>query len=58
MPLNFDKEKEAVERGDCPICGRAVHPNFEFKDELSLKEYAISGLCQECQDKVFGDNND
>lgn len=25
-----------------------------FKDALSQKEYSISGLCQECQDKVFG----
>jgi hypothetical protein len=31
-------------------CGKAVGP---FRDRLSLKEYTISGLCQECQDKVF-----
>lgn len=29
-------------------------PAMEFKDALSLKEFTISGLCQECQDKVFG----
>lgn len=27
---------------------------MEFKDELSKKEYAISGLCQSCQDDTFG----
>lgn len=27
-----------------------------FRDELSRKEYAISGLCQACQDKVFPPN--
>jgi len=31
-------------------CGE---PAIEFDDELSKKEYRISGLCQACQDKVF-----
>jgi len=26
----------------------------EFKDEISKKEYTISGMCQDCQDNVFG----
>ena len=25
----------------------------EFKDELSIKEYTISGMCQICQDAIF-----
>ena len=25
-----------------------------FRDALSRKEYTISGLCQECQDDIFG----
>ena len=29
-------------------------PATEFRDELSRKEYTISGLCQKCQDAVFG----
>lgn len=29
-------------------------PAIEFRDDLSRKEYTISGLCQECQDEVFG----
>ena len=28
-------------------------PATEFKDDLSREEYAISGLCQACQDSVF-----
>ena len=28
-------------------------PATKFKDEISRKEYTISGLCQKCQDKVF-----
>lgn len=29
-------------------------PATEFKDARSKKEYTISGLCQTCQDKIFG----
>lgn len=25
-----------------------------FRDELSRREFRISGLCQKCQDSVFG----
>lgn len=25
-----------------------------FRDELSVKEYQMSGMCQNCQDSVFG----
>lgn len=32
-------------------CGK---PIGDFKDQLSAKEYTISGLCQDCQDEVFG----
>ncbi len=35
----------------CVSCGK---PATEFKDALSRKEYGLSGLCQACQDKVFG----
>jgi len=26
-----------------------------FRDEISQKEYTISGLCQPCQDLIFGE---
>ena len=29
-------------------------PAVEFRDELSKREFRISGLCQKCQDKIFG----
>jgi hypothetical protein len=32
-------------------CGEPVG---EFRDEVSRREYSISGLCQKCQDKIFG----
>lgn len=50
----FSKEVEAVEHNICPFCGKKIDVTKEFKDSLSRREYAISGLCQDCQDKVFG----
>ncbi len=35
----------------CAFCDT---PNFDFRDELSSKEYKISSLCQNCQDETFG----
>ena len=50
----FGKEVAAVQNGKCPFCGKEIKGRKDFKDELSWREYKISGLCQECQDKTFG----
>ena len=42
---------ESVEQRVCVICG---NPITGFRDALSEKEYFISGMCQTCQDDVFG----
>jgi len=39
--------------GICPFCGESVDVAI-FKDDLSRKEFNISGLCQDCQDETFG----
>ena len=44
---------ERTDKGLCPFCGIKVRTE-DFRDELSLKEFSISGLCQTCQDKTFG----
>ena len=36
----------------CPFCGKEIKED-EFRDTLSVKEFKISGLCQECQDEFF-----
>lgn len=41
----------ALNAGRCPTCSGAIGP---FRDELSKKEWGISGMCQACQDSVFG----
>lgn len=35
------------------VCTMCKGPAEKFTDELSKKEYQISGLCQACQDKIF-----
>lgn len=47
----FGQEVDVVKQGLCPSCKK---PISRFRDDLSFKEYNISGLCQKCQDQVFG----
>ena len=48
----FGRSREiAIAGGQCVKCGSL---NLEFRDELSRKEHGISGLCQGCQDEIFG----
>jgi hypothetical protein len=44
---------EAIQKGICISCGKAIDLQKGFKDALSRKEYGISGLCQPCQDVAF-----
>jgi len=44
--------KESIESKKCVMCPEEVDLD-SFKDELSLKEFHISGMCQTCQDKFF-----
>lgn len=46
-------EVARVEAGQCPFCLKSISTD-SFRDELSLKEFHISGLCQQCQDEMFG----
>ena len=39
--------------GDNQLCISCGCDANHFRDELSRKEYTISCLCQDCQDKVF-----
>ena len=40
----------AMAQAKCVVCGGGA---MEFNDDISAKEYTISGLCQECQDEAF-----
>ena len=52
----FAKEVAEVEAGNCPFCKKTINMD-DFKDDLSCREFKISGLCQACQNKVFNKEN-
>ena len=50
----FGKSKtECEEQNICVFCHNKVNLK-DFRDDISRKEYGISGLCQKCQDDTFG----
>jgi hypothetical protein len=51
----FGKSRPAtIMAGSCMTCDTNDIVEADFRDDLSIKEYQISGLCQSCQDDVFG----
>ena len=45
--------RETILAGDCMTCNNeCIDENF--RDDCSIREYHISGMCQECQDNAFG----
>lgn len=50
-PTHNGKKTEGI----CTTCGEMAK---KFRDSLSLKEWSISGMCQSCQDSVFGKGDD
>tara|TARA_R100001082_G_C4350300_1_gene154232 strand:+ start:626 stop:844 length:219 start_codon:yes stop_codon:yes gene_type:complete len=48
----FPEKADRVIAGNCVTCENSIG---EFRDSLSKKEYSISGMCQSCQDSVFGE---
>jgi len=44
---------DCFEQRRCVTCG---HTAIAFRNDLSAKEYRISGMCQPCQDLTFGGN--
>lgn len=51
--LGFRREVAMVEECICPLCAERVDED-EFRNEAFVKEFKSSGLCQGCQDTVFG----
>jgi len=51
--LGYDAKEEKGEEVMPIVCWRCNKIITGFKDELSKKEYQISGLCQSCQDEIF-----
>ena len=49
----YPNKKKLVLEGKCATCGKEIKEE-DFRNQISKREYSISGTCQECQDKVFG----
>ncbi len=43
---------EVIQNNQCAF--KCAEPNFIWENDLSKKEYTISGLCQSCQNDMFG----
>jgi len=50
--MGFAEEVNLVSKKKCPFCQVQVDPG-KFRNEITLREYKISGMCQECQDGFF-----
>jgi len=44
----FDDNELGVK---CVMCGKLI---TGFRNEISLREFYISRMCQKCMDKIFG----
>ncbi len=52
--VGFNEEVDRIDKGRCPFCCKRIESLKEFRDGKSAKEFDISGMCQKCQDEVFG----
>ncbi len=57
LGLFFPDEVERIRQNKCPLCSKDIIVT-SFTSELSLKEFHISGMCQECQDDIFNKGDD
>ena len=44
---------DLIGNGECATCSNKDLTRSSFLDEMSIKEYTISGMCQTCQDVTF-----
>jgi hypothetical protein len=57
--LNGGKSRrKTIEAGECMTCAATGLRTYNFKDATSVKEYCISGMCQDCQDVAFAPMDD
>jgi hypothetical protein len=49
----FPSAADDIKAGLCPMCQRELSLT-PFRDALSEREFSISGMCQVCQDSIFG----
>lgn len=53
----FQNKVKKVRNKKCPFCNKPIDMK-SFTDSISVREYQISGLCQACQDDIFGEEDE
>ena len=53
--LGFSDFVNAVESNKCPTCSKPIDATT-FRNDISFKEFELSGMCQKCQDNIFGED--
>jgi hypothetical protein len=48
----FGEAIDNIKLGLCPFCNNKIVFS-QFRNEISRREFGISGLCQSCQDETF-----
>jgi hypothetical protein len=51
--VGFAEEVKNYKESVCPMCKQKIKMT-DFTDACSKREYHISGLCQKCQNEIFG----
>ena len=53
--VGFGKQVDRMKAGKCSWCGKKATALEKMNmDELTKKEFEISGLCEKCQKEIFG----
>ena len=53
IEMLFPEKAKDIKEGRCPGCQKSVEGEH-YRDAISVRESEISGLCQKCQDDIFG----
>ena len=53
IKLLMPRQYYLIKAGRCPICGQKID-HSELEGDY-LTEFNISGMCKECQDRIFND---
>ena len=56
IAAGFGDAVARMENKQCTTCGIPVNEKT-FVDEISVREFDISGMCQSCQDDYFRDQD-
>lgn len=52
-------ESKMILNDQCPSCGLTINEEtFKDKPAIELREFGITGICHDCQDKLYGESDE